>query len=313
MNSNFQFFGNKEKLKSSPLLLTLGNFDGVHLGHKHILNYIRDLKKENESFAVVTFDPHPIFYFDKNKKNYLIYSLEYRIQELLKICDVVIVQKFIDDFANQSHEEFCQNWLLKNFHPRKVFLGFNFTYGKNRLGNSETFEKFASKNRIQFETLPAYKHKEEFISSSLIRKAILKNDFLLVQELLAQPFFIDGIVIHGDKRGRQIGFPTANIKIDEKRILPQNGVYACRVQIENEMNQYHAVMNIGVRPTVQQEVLEIHVEAHLFDYNGDLYGKKIKYFPVQFIREERKFSNFLELKEQIKLDSEKSKIILGEK
>lgn len=297
-----QMYGQTEKLKTHFQVITFGNFDGVHLGHQHMLKTIRTNISADEVFVLVTFDPHPIFYFDPHCQNYLIQSLESRIQKLLKFCDVVVVQNFSQPFAQLTHQEFCTNWLLKMFCPTKVFFGFNFTYGKGREGNAAMFQKFADEYDISFCLLPAFTDDGTCVSSTFIRGLIENNDFQRANNCLGHDFCLDGIVIHGDKRGRAMGFPTANLQWDPKRLLTQNGVYACEMTIEDRPKRYPGVMNVGLRPTLSSPDPKIHVEGHLFNFDGDLYGKKLRLYPLKFIRAEKKFANLQSLQKQIQAD-----------
>jgi riboflavin kinase/FMN adenylyltransferase len=216
--------------------------------------------------------------------------------------DAVVVQKFSFSFSQLSADDFVDEYLLKNFNVQAAMFGFDFCYGANRSGNWQHFEKCA-----QLRGFPAKQAEPLFIdgapvSSSRIRAAILAKEFDKARKMLGRDFCLNGIVVKGDQRGRQIGFPTANLGLlDESCLVPPYGVYAVEVFLPNEKTPRPGVMNCGVRPTIA-DGLKLQIEAHILDYSGDLYGSEIAFAIKKFIRTEMKFSGLDHLKLQIQSD-----------
>lgn len=303
-NINCHNFENESKLldelKENGTVVVLGNFDGVHRGHKMILkNAIEKAKEKGYKTIVYTFNEYP-----SKREN----RITTPVEKAFLIDKIGIDCLYLEEFDNVKDftpEEFVEKILVRKFNVKEIFCGFNFTFGKGKSGNIKTLGKIISSNyqdRIGLNIQqPVLDSENEVISSTRIRKYIKNTELLKAKELLSHNLIIIGEVIHGKKLGRTIGFPTANLKFENK-IYPSFGVYGIYIQIENDENRiYHGVMNIGRNPTVDKDNLS--VEAHIFDFDEDIYGKVIMVQILENIRKEVKFNSVAELKEQINSDS----------
>ena len=289
--------------------VTIGNFDGLHLGHqKLLLNLIKISKRKNISSCLISFNPHPITYFKKDK-NFLIDLEQTKIEILKKIgLDFYVSIIFEEHIANFTNEEFENKILLTCLNTKLILSGLDFKYGKNRTGNISTLKNFSLKNNIKFYTEEEV-IAENFpgkISSTTIRSLIRAGNIQLANKMLGRKFEFIGTVIEGDKRGRTIGVPTANLQYNDFQIELSKGVYAVKIILDDEM--YDGIANYGVRPTFDQIIPLI--EVHIFDFNENIYGKKIKIQFIEKIREEIKFDGIEELLKQIKTDISMAREIL---
>tara|TARA_A100001011_G_scaffold398033_1_gene500997 strand:+ start:4015 stop:4935 length:921 start_codon:yes stop_codon:yes gene_type:complete len=290
-------FNIKKKHKNS--VIAIGNFDGIHLGHqKVILQAKKKAKKNNLPFGVVTFEPMPVMYFNPNIKNHRINSFEQKREQLKKLkLDFLIIINFNERFSNVSAEQFVKKFLHEKINSKFIFVSNNFKFGKNRKGNIKTLNRF--KKTLDFKTIVTspLKRSNNIISSTLIRKNISLGQIDDANKLLNRIWSVEGKVIKGEKRGRKIGFPTCNVKLNDY-IVPKLGVYAVIININN--HQKKGIANIGYRPTFNGQNLLL--EVNIFGINRNLYNKIIKINFIRFIRPERKFKNLEKLKKQIKLD-----------
>ncbi len=307
--NHYQIFGEVEHIKQKKqIAITFGNFDGVHIGHIYLINELKKIAN-GKPIVIVTFDPHPATYFSGNKKP-LLNTLNDKIQLLLNAgVNTVIVQPFNQEFANLTADEFCL-WIKDNFKIYAVILGYDFCYGKQRLGNFEHMKSFAEKERWQIRKSDSFKlYDEKVVSSSFVRQLLFEGNAEEAEHILSRPYFLPGIVVHGDQRGRLLGFPTANIELEDVLIVPKYGVYACYVEIDSSKTLLPAVMNCGVRPTIASG-LKLQIEAHILDFSQDIYSRKVKFYIKKFIRGEMKFESVDQLKEQIKMDVEQARRLL---
>ena len=288
-------------------VVTIGTFDGVHLGHQKIL---LQLKEEAEFIggetAIITFHPHPRKIIQGTSGNLqLINTLEERI-ELIAAMGIqhLVVVPFTASFSQLTPHQYVEDFLLSRFHPHTVIIGHDHRYGKERMGNFTLLEEYSSKHYFSLKEIPAKVINDSTVSSTLIRTALLNGDVESANIHLGYSFFFQGTVIAGDKRGRALGFPTANLQVDnEDKIIPGNGVYAVQATIGgpgNEGKQFNGMMNIGVRPTVNGSTRSI--ETHLFDFSGDIYGSKMRISIKKFLRPEQKFDGLDGLTRQLKKD-----------
>lgn len=294
---------------TKPLGITIGNFDGLHLGHQKLLsNLIEFSKKLNFSSCLISFNPHPIAYFKKDK-NFLINLEQTKIELLKKIgLDFYVSIIFDEQIANFTNEEFESKVLLSCLNTKLILSGLDFKYGKNRSGNITTLKKFSLKNNIDFNTEEEMVA-ENFpskISSTTIRNLIRAGNVQLASKMLGRKFEFIGTIIKGDRRGRTIGVPTANLQYNNFQVELSKGVYAVKVILEDQI--YNGIANYGIRPTFNQIIPLI--EVHIFDFNKDIYGKKIKVQFKEKIREEIKFDGIEELLKQIKKDISMAREIL---
>ena len=285
-------------------VVAIGNFDGIHLGHQKVLNQARlKAKKENLKFGVITFEPIPNMFFNKNIKYNRINSAEQKIYYLNKLkLDFLIIINFNESFSNISAEHFISKILVAKLKSKYIFVSQNFRFGKKRLGNTNTLKIFEKKNLYKTIITIPYRKNKKIISSSLIRKKIYEGNVVEVKKLLGRPWIIKGEVVKGEQRGKKIGFPTCNIKWDSY-VLPKLGVYS--VQVETKNFKKKGIANLGYRPTFNGKTLLL--EVNIFGIKVNLYKKILKVSFIKFIRPEKKFKNINELKKQIKKDIAKIK------
>ena len=291
------------------LCLTIGNFDGIHKGHREIIkNLIQQTKTSNLKSAILSFTPHPKIYFNK-QKNFMINS-QSKKKEILKDLglDYLIDLNFNDKFTQLSHNEFEDKILLEKLNSKRILIGKDFQYGNQRKGNIDTLKIFCEKNKIELEEIGLIlnDHNSNKISSSAIRENLKSGKFELANKDLERNFSVAGKVIKGDQRGRTIGIPTANLEYPLNTITIPYGVYAVETLIEG--NTYFGIDNFGIRPTFNKD--KPIVEAYLFDFDNDIYGKNIEILFHKQIRQEKKFNDIKELLNQINIDIAEAKKIL---
>ena len=291
--------------------VAIGNFDGVHYGHKKLINETIKAARENSKKAVVfTFEKHPLeFLFPERKFDYINTNEEklYLLESLG--VDVVIMQKLDKNFLEYTPLEFVR--ILKNkLKVKEIFVGFNFSFGKGGLGTAEDLEYLAEVHNIKVNELPPVTLDGELVSSSAIRKKIANSDFDGAIKLLDHPMIVIGEVIHGKKIARQLGFPTTNIKMDNNRLYPPSGIYGAFLQVsEKNSKVLYGVVNIGYNPTLKQEM---SLEVHILDFDREVYGEKMYIQIVKFMRKEKKFSSIDELKATIQADVDRWKLFKRE-
>ena len=294
-----------KNLNIEPSAAAIGNFDGVHLGHKKVLEEAKKLSMEKKlPISVLTFEPHPREFFSSEKNNFLLQTNSEKIKTLRKHgIDNLINLKFDKNLSELHPEEFIEKILFKNLSLKHVFVGKDFKFGKNRKGDIDTLKNIGIKYNIGVSSISLKTLNTVSISSSKIREHLKSGNIIEANKLLGRPYKISGLVIEGDKRGRSINFPTANIKL-ENLIMPAFGVYSVSVKgIENKI--YNGIANIGIRPTVNDR--GVLLEVNIFDFNNNIYGKEISVNLLNFIRKEKKFDGIESLKTQIKNDVRISK------
>ncbi len=298
-------------------VMTVGTFDGVHQGHRKVIEQLlKEAKRVNGESVIVTFHPHPRKIVTSSILGIrLINTLEERIDLLSQLgVDHLVVTPFTDAFANQLPEVYLRDFLVGKFHPNTIIIGFDHRFGRNRAGDYKMLEKYQDTYHYQLDEIPKHVLDDISISSTKIREAILKGDTTTTRHLLGYEFFFEGEVIHGDKLGRKLGFPTANLKIlNEEKIIPGDGIYAVRAEIKTgrfktSPAQLKGMMSVGFRPTVDGRKRVI--EVNLFDFDGEIYGETLKVYVCQFLREEIKYDNLTDLVAQISQDKVDSMKIL---
>lgn len=281
--------------------VAIGNFDGVHYGHKKIIRETVKKAKENGRMSVVfTFANHPLEILNKNKKFNYINTNEEKLYLLENLgVDCVIMQKLDEHFLEYSPLEFVR--ILKNkLKVKEIFVGFNFSFGKGGLGRTSDLKYLSELHGMIVNEIEPITIDGEIVSSSLVRNKILNSDFNGAIKFLGHPMLAIGEVVHGRKLARTLGFPTANIEISN-RLYPPFGIYGAYVQIEDKnSNVLSGVVNVGINPTLKAG--ELSLEVHILDFNKDIYGKRLYVQIVEFMREERKFDSIHELKTTIKND-----------
>ncbi len=293
-------------------VITIGTFDGVHQGHRQI---IQNLNEESEKIGgesvIITFHPHPKKVVSSAILGIrLINSLREKIELLTKEgIDHLVVVPFTDGFANQTAEEYIQYFLFDKFKPHTIIIGYDHHFGRDRTGNYLLLEAKAPEYGYKLKEIPEHILNDVAISSTKIREAILHSQIDVANSLLGYDFFFEGAVIHGNKLGRKLGYPTANLKIlDEEKLIPGDGIYAVYCQLQDEDFKRKGMMSIGFRPTVdgKQRVVEVFI----MDFNKMIYDQTLKVFVKKYLRPEIKFDNLEELIKQIDQDKINSLKIL---
>lgn len=292
--------------KNAPCVLTIGNFDGVHLGHKSVLNRLKAVAKKNSALtAVLTFSNHPANVISPDSAVPLLCSLEHKIHLLDKEgIDTLILISFTKEFAAQSAVAFLQ--AIKKAVPfETLILGNDATLGKNREGNREIVQAISKDLDFKVEYLGAYSIGGIRVSSSKIRECIRQGELLKAKQMLGRPFSIYAPITNGAGRGSQIGFPTANIAVNDL-CLPPQGVYA--VTLKHFSTEYYGVANLGFAPTLRKDTRMV-LEVHLFNHSSNLYGEPVEIIFIEYIRPEQRFDSVEQLKEQISKDIQTAKRI----
>ena len=296
--------------------ITIGTFDGVHSGH---LQIIKQLKREAEinkgESVIITFDPHPrmvIHTPDGGKKNIqLLNTLPEKIELLSKQqINHLVVVPFTKEFSNQTAEDYISQFLVSNFQPKTIITGYDHRFGKNRSGDYKMLEKFQEEFNYKVKEIPAHILDHVTISSTRIRNALNSGEIAIANECLGYDYFFEGKVIEGNKLGRTLGFPTANLEIkDKNKLIPADGIYAVNVSIGKEKatddlfiseSFHHGMMSIGIRPTIGDN--KRMIEVNIFDFNENIYGRILRVYVKYFLRKEEKFNSLEELKHQIEID-----------
>ena len=297
---------------NSPTILTLGTFDGVHKGHQKILKKLKsEAKKDSLKSVVLTFFPHPRTVLNPDSTLKLINTIEERSSLFEKSgIDILITHPFDKNFSELSPNEFVKNILVEKLNIKKILIGYDHRFGKDRTAGIEDLKRFGLKYGFQVIEISVEEQNKVFISSTKIRNSIAKGDINKAKSYLGYDFSLKGIVIKGNAIGRTLGFPTANLNIKEDyKLIPKKGVYMISTQLDNKT--VYGMMNIGVKPTLELEKKSI--EVNLFDWNKNLYGKEIKVSVIKYVRKEKKFDSLNDLKEQIKLDKKTCIKLIKEK
>lgn len=289
-----------------PMAMAFGYFDGVHLGHQKVILTAKKIATEmGIKSAVMTFDPHPSVVLRKEVQHVeYITPLEEKTKLIADLgIDYLFIVHFTQEFASLLPQEFVDQYVI-GLNAVHFIAGFDYSYGKMGKGTMETIP-FHSRGKFEYTTVPKLVNHEEKVSSTLIRASIKEGKMDELPSLLGRYFTTSGVVIHGDKRGRTIGFPTANIEINEEYLLPPVGVYSVRFFVANVW--YEGVCNIGYKPTFNKEqMIRPSVEVHIFDFNQDIYGEQVIVEWHKRIRSEKKFSGIDELVSQIQKDKDEA-------
>lgn len=292
--------------------LTIGNFDGVHLGHRQLLGKIKNECLEKKLlFVVITFVPHPhkILYPEKDRFLITSYGQRRALLEELGV-DVLVEFSFTRDFSTLNAEDFLKKYLLSYPAVKKFYLGYDFAFGANKQGGFDEVKDLGKPLGIEVEVQPKFEMDGSVVSSTLVRDSLLAGNMKRVNQLLRRPYHLEGVVIKGEGRGKKIGFPTANIQVAQDLIVPQKGVYVTRTLYKGMT--YNSVTNIGNNPTFKDSE-QIHIETNLFDFNSDIYGEVLDIQFLEKIRDEKKFPTVNDLISQIRSDVSFAKNFLGGK
>ena len=282
-------------------VVTIGTFDGVHTGHQKIIDQLKqEAKKINGESVLITFDPHPRKVLENARPLKLITTLDEKIELLSKQdIDHLVIVPFTLQFAALSAAEYIQDFLFDKFRPHTVIIGYDHRFGHDRKGDYHMMEKYAGKLDFQLKEIPEHIVDSIIVSSTKIREAIKLGDIEIANDLLGYDFFFQGTIIEGNKLGRTLGFPTANLRIkDEDKLIPGHGVYAVTATLHGR--EYEGMMNIGIRPTLNDGLFMI--EVNLFNFDEDVYGSELRVHVKRFMRPEIKFNGLEALKQQIAKD-----------
>jgi riboflavin kinase / FMN adenylyltransferase len=304
---------NTEELPSfQNAVITIGTFDGVHMGHRQIIDKLKtEAKANNGETVIITFHPHPRKVVSSAILGIrLINTLDERIELLEGLgIDHLVVVPFTDAFANQPAEDYIKNFLVEKFNPATIIIGYDHRFGRDRLGDYRLLEKTASEYNFSLKEIPKHILENISISSTNIREAILHSDIETANRLLGYEFFFSGEVVHGDKLGRKLGYPTANLRIhNEEKLIPGNGIYAVYAHTQASTERLKGMMSIGFRPTVDGK--KRVVEVNLFDFDQEIYGQTVKVHVKNFLRDEVKYESIEALVEQIGQDKVNSLKVL---
>lgn len=281
--------------------LTLGNFDGLHIGHQKILEFTKNIaQKRGSKSALMTFEPHPKHFFGNIEERSKLYNLAQKLDILRKenLIDVVFLMRFNQELANLEAQDFVKNILIDAIKVQDLVIGYDFNFGKNRLGNFNLLKEIADKNYNLHQFSIQKDEDNQIYSSTNIRNLIKEGLVDQAAKMLGRNYSILGTVVNGKQNGRKIGFRTANILPKYRVIFPKFGVYKSIVKIFDK--KYNSITNFGIKPTFFGE--KALFETHIFDFNQEIYGKKIEVELLDFIRPEMKFDNIEMLKEQIAKD-----------
>ena len=293
-----------------PTAVTIGTFDGVHIGHRKLLDrLINDAKLLNLKATVLTFFPHPRMVLQQDANIKLLNTIDEKIKILEHIgLDYLMIYPFSKEFSRLTATDFVESILVKGLNSKKIIIGYDHRFGRNRNADIKDLISFGKTYNFEVEEIPAQEIDEVSVSSTKIRKALEEGDIATANAYLGYNYMLTGTVIHGKGLGKQLSFPTANILIEESyKLIPLNGVYVVKSEINNRT--VYGMMNIGFNPTVSGK--EKSIEVHFFDFDQDLYGKKIQVDILERLRDEHKFSSVEELKKQLDKDKKTSLSLLS--
>ena len=299
-----KIFNSLDNFKSDfKTIVTIGTFDGVHIGHRYIINYLNKIaKREKGESVLLTFSPHPRFVINKEHSHLkLIDTLDEKKEKLESLgLQNFVVQKFTKEFSRIKYVNFVRDILVKKLNVDHLVIGYDHQFGRNREGSIKELQELSQLYNFKVEEIPPLKKGDVSISSTKIRNLILEGDIETANTFLANNFLLSGTVIDGDKIGRTINYPTANISFDKDKLIPKTGVYAVNINIFNK--KFDGMLNIGVG--------QKKIEVHIFDFSKNIYGLDIKIEFKKLIRENIKFENILHLKNQLIVDEKKCREFL---
>ncbi|WII72012.1 bifunctional riboflavin kinase/FAD synthetase [Bdellovibrio sp. 22V] len=290
---------------NSPLaasVVTIGNFDGVHLGHQQLVeNVVREAQYFGVPSVVYTFHPHPVKVLHPERATYRLFDLQDQQEQFeQRGIEYVIIENFSKEFSQVSPQKFLDEYIVKNLHPKTLVVGHDFSFGADRAGNIPFLEKYCAEKGIRLIIIPPFQYQGSVVSSTRIREELKKGEVEKANELLGRTYYVRGHVEKGFQRGRTIGVPTANIHPDVE-FMPRLGVYCTLTKVGGHMHP--SITNIGVNPTFQENGKgPVKIESHLFDFDAHLYGVEVEVYLLHFLRDEAKFSGIEELKNQIQKD-----------
>jgi riboflavin kinase/FMN adenylyltransferase len=296
--------------QSKNAVITIGTFDGVHKGHQAIVKQINFLANEiNGESIIITFYPHPRTVIQPGQPVFTLNTLDEKLDLLssLKVNNTVVVP-FSREFSELDAQEYVNDFLIGKFNPKIIVFGYDHRFGKNRNGNIQLLREIAAQHKIRVVEISKQTIQDITISSSKIRQALLSGDIQSATDLLGYNYSISGLIIKGDQIGRLLGYPTANIHVnDESKLIPGDGVYAVKVNLKNE--NYNGMMSIGMRPTFNGTSRRL--EVNIFDFNRDIYGETLTVQFIDFMRKEERFNSVDDLIRAMKNDKIKTQHLLN--
>ena len=298
------FYEFSEIRKDENTFLTIGSFDGIHLGHREIINRIIEKASRNSGRSfLIAFDPHPRSILSKSSDVKILTTLREKsmLLDSMRIQNLLVI-KFTKEFSQISAEDFILNYIIKFIGLKEIVIGHDHHFGKGRGGDENILRKLGKENNFEVSAVGAYKLNDKTVSSSEIRKSLTEGNIKLTASYLGRYYSFSGTVVEGDRRGRDLGFPTANIKLeDEHKMLPALGVYAVEFIIDD--NKFSGLLSVGKRPTFYEDGIVIP-EVYIYDFNKDIYGKFVTVNIIEMIRGEIKYNSAEELIEQMNKDKE---------
>lgn len=292
-------------------VVTIGTFDGIHLGHQQIFQHLFEIKKSYNGVSfLITFEPHPqLVLKSKSTPIKLITSLDEKLEIISKFnIDYVLVLNFTSKLSKMSGESFIEEILIKKLGIVDIVIGYDHAFGYNRSGNINTIREYSAKNNFRVNVIKPFLHHKEIVKSSAIRQSIKQGDVQRVKQFLGRPYQIKGQVVRGKGRGKRLNFPTANLQpLDLNKLWPGDGIYATQLELKNR--SYNGAVSIGTRPTFNEHVRTI--ETNIFDFDEDVYGENMTIKFIQKLRDEEKFDSAEGLISQMHLDVDLAKKILN--
>ena len=293
-------------------VLTIGTFDGVHKGHRKILAQLKEVAaKSGGESVLITFHPHPRTVVNTSLPSiHLINTIEERIELLTPLIDHLVIVPFTEIFSRMTASEYVEHFLVEKFHPHTVIIGYDHRFGKERKGDYKLLESFRDKGLFNLVEIPAHVLDHNAVSSTRIRNAIAEGDLQTATHLLGYDFFFSGKVVEGNKLGRKLGYPTANLQIQQpEKLVPGDGVYAVLATLPGMTTPLQGMMNIGVRPTIG--ISDRMIEVNLFEFDREIYGETLRVHVKKRLRDEVKFPGLNELVKQMEIDKKNTLNVLN--
>ena len=301
---------NKKIEEKTGLVATVGFYDGVHLGHQHLLLSLKEeAAKRGLKSAVFTFNEHPRKVVNSNYHPLLLNTFEEKVEHLISTgIDYCIAMRFTPQLSRLTAKDFMQKILKEEYNVKVLFVGYDHRFGRDRVEDFEDYRRIGEELDIEVLQAPVFILDDQAVSSSLIRRLLKEGDVTGATKALSYPYHLTGLVVEGFQIGRKINFPTANLLLENPdKLIPRNGVYVVRTEVAGE--SFYGMMNIGNRPTIHEEG-GLSIEVHLFEFDQDIYGEWLDIEVLAFLRNEKKMNGLEELKKQLETDQENSRIYI---
>ncbi|HPR29741.1 MAG TPA: bifunctional riboflavin kinase/FAD synthetase [Chitinophagales bacterium] len=292
-------------------VITIGTFDGVHHGHQAIIkSIVEDARSLQGESIIITFHPHPRNIIRPEQTLFCLSTIQEKLELLEKLgVDHVVVVPFSREFSEMSASEYVEDFLLAKFHPKRIVIGYDHKFGRDRSGDIHLLRQLAEAAGVEVAEIGQQQIEDITVSSTRIRKYLQEGDVATAATLLGYQYTFSGVVVRGDGIGRTLGYPTANLLAgDDQKLIPGNGIYVCRVQLPGDVRLYGGMMSIGTRPTFDGQ--DTRIEVHIFDISKDLYGDRLRVEMLERIRGEEKFASADELMAAMQQDEQASRALL---